>query len=140
MSCELRFETELRRRGLRLTHQRKVILSVMHALPELSTADEIHRRAARVSPSIELSTVYRTLDLLQSLGLVAVVDQGDKHHRYKHVGLEPPHFHLVCTRCGKVSAVPLEEGTRFASRIGSSRGFHVDLSQVTLPGLCEDCS
>lgn len=140
MSCERRFETELRRRGLRLTQQRKAILSVMHEVPDLVTADEIHRRAARVNPSIELSTVYRTLDLLQSLGLVAAVDQGDKQLRYKHVGLEPPHFHLVCSRCGRVSAVPLKEGARFASRMESEHGFHVDLSHVTLTGLCEECA
>ena len=69
-----------------------------------------------------------------------MVDQGDKQLRYKHVGLEPPHFHLVCRRCGKVSAVPLKEGTRFAARIQSHRGFRVDLSHVTLPGLCKECS
>jgi Fe2+ or Zn2+ uptake regulation protein len=71
---------------------------------------------------------------------VAVVDQGDRQKRYKHVGLEPPHFHLVCSRCGKVWGVPLAEGARFASGLESRRGFHVDLSHVTLPGLCEECS
>lgn len=139
MSCENRFTSELHRRGLRLTPQRERILSVLHGMRSPGTAEEIHRRVAESGPGVELSTVYRTLDLLQTFGLISVIDRGDRHYRYKHVGTERPHFHLACHICGKVIGIDLAEAADFASRIESSKGFRPDIAQVTFPGTCRGC-
>jgi Fur family transcriptional regulator, ferric uptake regulator len=139
MSCENRFTTELHQRGLRLTPQREKILSVLHHMRSPATAEEIHQRVAESGAGVELSTVYRTLDLLQSFGLISVIDKGERQHRYKHVGTERPHFHLACRGCGKVIGIDLAEAAEFATRIESAQGFRPDIAQVTLPGICREC-
>ena len=83
MACEEVSFRELRERGFRLTPQREMMLSVMHEFEGLATVDEIYRRVRARSAAVDISTVYRTLDLLQELQMVACVDPGDGQHRYE---------------------------------------------------------
>jgi Fur family transcriptional regulator, ferric uptake regulator len=139
MSCERRFQNELHQRGLRMTSQREAILSVLHGFGTTVTAEEVHREAVRLNRTVELSTVYRTLDLLQSVGLVSAVGQEGKLRRFLYVGQEQPHFHLRCVACGEVQGVDAAEMAALASRLKSKRGFALNVSQATLPGLCRGC-
>ncbi len=122
-----------------MTPQREAILSVLHGFDAPATAEEIHDRAHRMRPGVKLSTVYRTLDLLESLRLVSVVDVGDRRLRYIHESSEDPHFHLSCRSCGRVVGVGSEALQGLADAILSRYDFAVDVDQVTLPGLCRDC-
>jgi Fur family ferric uptake transcriptional regulator len=139
MSCENRFHAELHERGLRITPQREAILSVLHRFGTPVTAEQVYRKSIELNPAIELSTVYRTLELLQSIGLVSAVGQEGKQRRFLHVGQEKPHFHLRCQQCGKVEGIDLMEIASFASRLRSKHGFVMEAGHVTLPGLCKDC-
>jgi Fur family ferric uptake transcriptional regulator len=106
MACEKVFLHKLRERGFRLTPQREMVLSAMHEIKGLTTADEIHARVQEQSSAVDISTVYRTLELLQEFQLVACVDPGDGQHRYELLGIHGPHIHLVCQACGEVSHLP----------------------------------
>lgn len=139
MSCEKRFHEELRRRGLRVTPQREAILTAIHDFDRSMSAEELHRGACNLRSGIKLSTVYRTLDLLQSLGLVSVVEADGRGKRYMHETSERPHFHLVCRHCGEVSSVDYSEIKELASQLNSRRGFQLDETQVSLPGICSKC-
>jgi Fe2+ or Zn2+ uptake regulation protein len=108
MACEQVFLRQLRERGFRLTAQREVILSVLHDVEGLVTADEIYSRVRSISSAVDISTVYRTLDLLQELDLVSSVDAGDGQRRYELLGLHGPHLHLVCQACGQVIGADME--------------------------------
>ena len=108
MACEKVFVQELRERGFRLTPQREMVLSVMHQVDGLATADEIYGRVQERSAAVDISTVYRTLDLLQEFRMVACVDAGDGQHRYELLGVHGPHVHLVCQACGTLIGVELE--------------------------------
>jgi Fe2+ or Zn2+ uptake regulation protein len=88
----------LRKRGYRLTPQRHMILSVIQEAHEHLSVEQITERVQQYNPHISLSTVYRTLELLRTLGLI----------RESHLPGEPPyyetaegsaHHHLVCRRC-----------------------------------------
>jgi Fur family ferric uptake transcriptional regulator len=57
---------------------------------------------------VDISTVYRTLDLLQEFDLVSSVDPGDDQRRYELLGIHGPHLHLVCRACGRVIGADLE--------------------------------
>jgi len=87
MSCEETFFKMLRERGFRLTPQREMVLSVMHQLDEFATAEEIFNQVSQMSSAVDISTVYRTLELLQDFKLAASVDTGDGQRRFELVGV-----------------------------------------------------
>lgn len=151
MACEAFFAAKLREKGLRLTPQRELILSALHEIDGLATAEQVYERVqahrARVDCSgrlrqvaIDISTVYRTLELLQQFGLVACVDAGEEVRRYELLGLHGPHIHLVCQRCGMVRGVDVQEARSFAEQLYVRHGFRPDLEHLTISGLCADCA
>ncbi|MGD8473696.1 MAG: Fur family transcriptional regulator [Anaerolineae bacterium] len=139
MACEEVFIKQLRERGFRLTPQREMILSVLHDVEGLATAEEIYTRVQGISTSVDISTVYRTLDLLQEFGLVSCVDAGDAQHRYELLGVHGPHLHLVCEACGQVIGADPEVAQAFADRLQAEFGFEAALDHLTVPGLCKAC-
>jgi Fur family ferric uptake transcriptional regulator len=140
MACEQVFVQQLRERGFRLTPQREMILSVLHDIEGLATAEEIYSRVQRISTSLDISTVYRTLDLLQELDLVSCVDPGDDQRRYELLGIHGPHLHLVCQACGQVIGADLELARTFGQRLQDEVGFVPALDHLSIPGLCAACA
>ena len=139
MSCEKIFLEHLRERGFRLTPQREMVLSVMHQIEGLATADKIYARVHERSASVDISTVYRTLELLQEFQLVTWVDMGDGLRHYELLGVHGPHLHLLCRSCGKLLGVELEEVKAFTDYLAKAHGFEAELDDVTIPGLCQEC-
>ena len=140
MSCEQAFIQQLRERGFRMTPQREIILSVMHDLEAFATADDIYDRVQSINSSVDISTVYRTLDLLQEFGLVSCVDMGDAQRRYELLGVHGRHMHLVCQACGQVIGVDAEEARALGEHLKDVCGFQATLDHLTVPGLCEACA
>lgn len=139
MACEQLFADQLRRRGLRLTPQREMVLSALHHAGRFVTAEELHARVQRISAAVDLSTVYRTLDLLRDFGLVAAVEAGNRQVRYELLGVRGPHLHLACQGCGRILGVPLEAADPLLEALLAQHGFAAKLDDVTIPGLCADC-
>jgi Fur family ferric uptake transcriptional regulator len=92
-----------------------------------------------VASGINISTVYRTLELLEELGLVNHAHLGHGAPTY-HAASERAHVHLVCARCDRVEEVPAEVLSEVAERLRLERGFQVDVHHVALSGLCRSCS
>ena len=139
MACEELFRERLRESGLRLTPQREMVLDVLHRLDGTVTVDEIYEQVRVLSSAIDISTVYRTLDLLKGLELVACIDSGSEQHRYELLGTHGPHLHLACRSCGKIVGVELAEAEPLIAHLEGQYGFEADLGDVTIPGLCRDC-
>jgi len=139
MACEEVFLQELHQRGFRLTPQREMVLSVMHEVEGLATADDIYGRVQQRSAAVDISTVYRTLDLLQELHMVACVDPGDGQNRYELLGVHGPHIHLVCQACGTITGIERDIVQPLADRLLAEHGFTADLDRLALPGLCQTC-
>ncbi len=140
MSCEAIFLKQLRRRGYRLTPQREAVLLVLHLIGHPATAEEIFAQVSARTARVELSTVYRTLDLLHSMNLVAIIDGGDKQRLFELVGVSIPHLHLVCRVCGKITGVELDLLRPLLDHIQEDTHFTPDLGNLTLPGICEECA
>lgn len=140
MSCEETFFRQLRERGFRLTPQREMVLSVLHDIDDFTTAEEIYERVGAISSSVDISTVYRTLELLQDFHLVASVDPGDGQRRYELLGLHSQHFHLVCRACGEIVGVEPQAMQPFAARMKEDYGFEIDSEHLSISGLCDTCS
>lgn len=139
MSCEDVFYEKLSEKGFRMTVQREVVLSVLHRLPRASSAEEIFSQVQKVSSAVDISTVYRTLELLQNFGLVISSDIGEGHRVYKLVSIEEPHIHLVCKGCGKVIGVETDPADAMAAYLADQHDFQMDLQNFHVPGMCRDC-
>jgi Fur family ferric uptake transcriptional regulator len=127
----------LRAQGYRLTPQRNLIWEVLRDAGRHLTADEVTLAVRRTLPDVNVSTVYRTLELLVSLDLV-VETRLDGAACYYEVSPEPTHHHFVCSRCGAVGHFGDALLSPVHDELGR-RGFAVDRIQVTAFGLCRDC-
>ena len=139
MCCEDTFLKQLRERGFRLTPQREMVLRAMHEVEAHATAEEIYARVSAVSSAVDLSTVYRTLELLQEFHLVASIDLGDGQHRYELLGLHGPHHHLLCRACGQLVRVEQGEVQRLIEGLREAHGFSAEPEHLIIAGLCEKC-
>jgi Fe2+ or Zn2+ uptake regulation protein len=92
-------------RGIRMTSQRRAILRVIETANKHLDASQILRRAQKIDPSVDRSTVYRTLKLLKRNGLVDELDlmhiHGEGHYYERRV--QRDHLHMACLRCGKIA-------------------------------------
>ena len=139
MACQETVFKRLRERGFRLTPQREMVLAVLHNMQGFTTAEEIFGEVQALSSSVDISTVYRTLDLLQDFGVVAVVEPGDGPSRYELVGVRGAQLHRVCPSSGEVISVDSEPIRPFADHIENHFGFKADLDRLSVPGLCQEC-
>jgi len=130
----------LRARGLRLTPQRQQVLATVNAL-EHGTPDDIAARlradAGPGGAAPDTSTVYRTLELLERLGLVWHTHLGKGAPIY-HAS-EHPHLHVVCSSCGEVASADPDLLDGAAERLATDLGFTVDVGHVALSGTCRAC-
>ena len=132
MSCEI----TLKKRGLRLTPQRWLIVDIIHDGNAHLTAEEIVSRAKSRMPGVNKSTVYRTLDLLEEAGCVFKSEMGDQLV-YHHV--EKGHYHLVCSKCGKTVDCDETLFTPLERALIQNYSFQIDLKHLVMSGLCGDC-
>ncbi|MBX6358189.1 MAG: transcriptional repressor [Micromonosporaceae bacterium] len=127
----------LRKRGLRLTAQRQLVLEAVYGLGH-ATPEQVHQAVTEVAAGVNITTVYRTLELLEELGLVTHTHLSHGSPTYHPVG-ERQHVHLVCRSCGSVDEVdPITVGP-LAETLQRERGFLVDIGHVALFGLCAGC-
>jgi len=136
-----RMQAELMSRGLRMTRQRRIILSVVETASQHLDAAQILRRARKLDPDLDRVTVYRTLKLLKRHGLVDELDlmhlEGEKHYYERR----PPrdHLHMACLRCGKISEFESDLFDRLKGQIERECRFHILVSRVEMGGYCAAC-
>jgi Fur family ferric uptake transcriptional regulator len=130
----------LRARGLRLTSQRRQVLDAVteldHATPE-AIGVRLREAAGPGGSSPDVSTVYRTLELLERLGLVWHTHLGKGAPVYH--AAEHPHLHVVCSSCGAIASADPALLQPAAERLAADLGFSVDVGHVALSGTCRDC-
>ena len=129
---------QLRSRGLRMTPQRRAIVAeVMRARGHISPT-AIARKVQRDMPGVNASTVYRTLTLLEDVGVLqhSHVETGAEYHRAD----EAHHVHLTCRNCGRDDELSLDEADELRKLIHRHRGFEADLTHFAITGLCRDCA
>jgi Fur family ferric uptake transcriptional regulator len=131
------WHTVLRARGYRLTPQRQLVLEAVGALGH-ATPDEVHAEVQRTSSAVNLSTVYRTLELLEELGLVTHTHLGHGAPTY-HPAHEADHLHLVCRDCGRVTEADVSVADDLVARIEEGHGFETDVRHFAIFGRCARC-
>lgn len=131
--------SKLGEQGYRLTPQRMMVLSAIENSNDHISAEEIYAQVVAKYPHVNISTVYRTLELLNRLGLVTETDLGGGRVRYHPAG-KGHHHHLVCQECGKV--IDLDETVLYPLKKVLLREykFSADLRHLGIFGRCADCS
>jgi Fur family transcriptional regulator, ferric uptake regulator len=131
-------QSRLHERGLRWTPQRRLLIEVLSQTDGHVTGAELVERCRRLDPQTIPSTVYRTLDVLEELGLLRHAHAADGREEF-HVLPEREHGHLHCTRCGGTWEIEAPEAQGLVGQLRDRRGFSVDLSHLTISGLCREC-
>ena len=102
------------------------------------TPEEILAEVQRHASGVNLSTIYRTLEVLESVGLVTHAHIGHGAPTY-HAVDEHPHIHLVCDACGDVTSVPAGVANPFVDALYLGYGFRTDIAHVSVHGRCQAC-
>ena len=131
------WKTLLREQGSRLTPQREAVLQAVEQLGH-ATADDVQRALAVQAPTLNVSTIYRSLALLEELGAIQRVDLADRTAVY-HSRTLPAHVHLACSRCGQVTDAEPEDFAALARALAGAYGFDTDLDRLVVPGTCRGC-
>lgn len=127
---------DLRKTGFKLTVPRKEILKTLSASNPLS-AQEIHILLKQKGFNTDLVTVYRTLELFHSLGLVNQINLSDNTARYELVS-DDHHHHLICIKCGTIEEVVGDE-TDLIKGLTSKSDFQVLRHSLEFFGFCRRC-
>jgi len=125
-------------KGYRLTPQRMMILSAMESSSDHISAEEIYSQVAAKYPNVNISTVYRTLELLKKLGLVYEINLGEGRIRY-HAEGSGHHHHLVCQGCGAIIDIDESALSSLKDVILRDYKFQAELRHVGIFGYCEKC-
>ena len=128
---------ELRAKGYRLTPQRQFVLRAVAALDH-ATPEAICEEVRRTAAGVNLSTVYRTLELLEDLGLVTHTHLGHGAPTY-HSATDEDHLHLVCRICGQIIETDVSVADNLVADLAQQHGFVTDVTHFAIFGRCKDC-
>lgn len=121
-----------------MTPQRRAIVGEVMATKGHISPTAICRRVQQRHPDVNPSTVYRTLDLLEEVGVLSHshLEQGAEYHRRAEGG----HVHLACSSCGAEDSLSLLEADALQELVRRHRGFEADLTHFAISGRCARCA
>lgn len=132
------YETIIRSAGHRVTPQRVLILDAVCDGGGHTTLGEVYARVRQFDPSIDRSTLYRSLKLFVDLGLVVSADTGDGETYYE-ITKPHRHHHLVCRQCGKEEEIDHTLLQSTFDKVFQQYSFKLDNDHLVLFGTCRDC-
>ena len=136
-----RLQALLVERGIRMTEQRRAILSVIETAKRHLDASQILRKAQQMDASVDRATVYRTLALLKRHRLVDELDlmhlNGEGHYYERKLGRD--HIHIACLRCGKITEFLSERFDSLKRELEQECRFHIMVARLEVGGYCSAC-
>jgi Fur family ferric uptake transcriptional regulator len=132
------WQERLRAKGYRLTPQRELVLRAVERLGH-ATPDEVLREVHAESAAVNISTVYRNLELLEELGLVRHSHLTDRAPTYHSTSL-PQHVHLVCRNCHTIIDAAPEDVAPLIQALLDRHAFTTDVGHLTVFGTCQECA
>lgn len=138
-----KLKNSLKEKGYKLTPQRRAILDmVIRNEGSHLTCEEIYDLVKKECPEIGLATVYRTVQLLEELGVICKLDLNDGCSRYELIHEEEnhQHHHLVCMKCNKVIEVQTDLLEELEHSIENKYMFTIKNHSVKFYGICSECN
>jgi Fur family ferric uptake transcriptional regulator len=134
-------EQELISRGVRMTHQRRLLIQIIQSAESHLDAIALWERGRSQDPTLNKVTVYRTLALLKKHGLVDELDlmhlEGGKH--FYEAKASRDHIHLACLKCGRIQEFESSLFEKLKGQIERERRFSIKVVRVEAGGYCEEC-
>jgi Fur family ferric uptake transcriptional regulator len=134
-----RLESVLRRHGYRLTPQRRAVLRAISRSRDHLTPADLHIKVREDYPSVGLVTIYRTLDILNKMGLLCEVHSAGNGRSYFMRRPQGHHHHLVCSECGAVADFAHCDLGQLERRVAHETGYVVEGHLLELAGVCRNC-
>jgi Fur family ferric uptake transcriptional regulator len=143
-----RLHGTFRRNDLRMTKPRRVIIDALGATTQHLSAEEVYFRVHKTYPAIGLTTVYRTLDLLEAMGIVVKLHFGDGRSRYElrdNPKKRGHHHHLVCSICKRIVeyddfvSEEIKLLRKVEQQLARRHGFRITGHVIQFHGLCPSC-
>ena len=128
----------LHERGLRWTPQRRLLVDVLAGTDGHITGAELVERCREQDPEVTPSTVYRTLDVLEDIGLIRHAHGLDGREEF-HVRPGREHGHMHCSVCHRAWEISGDDVAELVDDFERTRGFRVDLGHLSVIGICQDC-
>ena len=138
MSHHLETAERLRKMGHRLTPQRLAVLEVIKGAQRHMSVHEVLEQLKPEYPTLTVPTVYRNLQWLKDVGLVAETDLGGGSRVYEYIA-EHPHHHLICLKCHRVVDLPDSVLDPLRETLQKQYGFIPRVEHFALFGICPDC-
>ncbi|MDP4177516.1 MAG: Fur family transcriptional regulator [Bacillota bacterium] len=138
-----KLKNNLKEKGYKLTPQRRAIVDIIiRNEGKHLTAEELYDLVKVDCPEIGLATVYRTVQMLEEIGIICRLELDDGCNRYELVHEEENHrhHHLICTECGKLIEVEDDLLDLLEHNIEEKYGFKVKNHSVKFYGICKECS
>jgi len=132
------FKSLFKGKRLRLSHPRILTYQELSdALSPLSPL-EIYQRLLKKKKRIGLTSIYRSLDLFESMGIVFKITNGS-NVKYKVCELEDHHHHIICKTCGNVVELNFCDISGWSEKVTESTGYQVTDHQLNFYGYCRAC-
>lgn len=146
--CCGKWGQKLRNHGFKCTIPREAILEVLNATDDHLSPEDIYLKVHETYPNIGLTTVYRTLDMLEKLDLVIKLEFGDRRSRYElseQVSHKAHHHHLICSKCGRIIDYSdfMEDEVDFLKKVEQElekkHNFSIKKHVIHFYGTCDRC-
>lgn len=131
---------EARRRGVRWTTQRQVIAETFLGAGGHLTVEELHRRVRDIDPTVSAATVYRTINMLEKIGMAHRRDFGGASASFESALNRDHHDHLVCTVCGSITEFHHDRIEELQDEVARTHGFRLSHHRLELYGTCAACA
>jgi Fur family ferric uptake transcriptional regulator len=132
------FKTIFRDKKLRLSHPRFLVYQEL-SIAEIPLApQELYRCLIQKHRRVGLTSIYRSLDLFESLGMVFKIINGS-NVKYKLCESEDHHHHIVCKTCGQVVELNFCDISKWSKMVTESTGYQVTDHQLNFYGFCKTC-
>ena len=126
----------LRKKGFKVTPQRLAVYNALCNTKSHPNADMIYNKLQPYYPTMSLATIYKTVDILHSIGLINILNTGEESFRYD--ARTDSHAHVCCTECGKVEDLPINMDDCMKEAEAETH-YELQRHQLYFYGLCPEC-
>lgn len=132
-------EEKLKLNGYKVTSQRKAILDVLiKNKGRFMSAENIHSKTVNNHPKLNLTTIYRNLEILASINLIHKIHRQEGISQYGVICTNSHHHHIICKKCGRTEVIdfcPLQQYMNLAKK----KNFTLTEHKIELYGYCNKC-